>query len=1433
MKTDAYPKPGSDQDVSVPTLGRALHSLMGTYSFDSPSFISELEPPETYDFILQKIAHCSPRVSRPLLTPWTKRALVYESNPLQMRTKYKTVDKKVRPVPSYMPDPAGQTFLPVVIPSLPILPLDPPLLATFRPTKRLTEDRLQKILSSVPKDFLQTREIDLLVYVLRERELALAFEDSERGTFSDKYFPDYEIPVIEHTPWVQAPIRVPKAIEETVRQMLLDQKAAGKYEYSTASYRSRIFAVGKPKGGIRLVADVQELNKVTVRDAGLPPRTDDFAESFVGHVIYGLADLFSGYDGRKLGVASRPLTTFNSLIGPHRSCVLPQGATNSLPEFQRCTTHTLQEEIPKYGGVFVDDVGLKGPTSNYDNEEVAPGIRRFVFEYATVLDRFLARFIEAGITASGKKLVLATPRLHIVGTIVSKDGWHLEHGLVTKILNWGPLTSVTDVRSFLGTAGVGRKWIKGFSLIAKPLTQLTRIAVQREFHFSLEAETAQKELKRLISTAPVLVKLDYDAARRMSHLDSLPRASEHGLVIVGVDSCQNGTGWILFQMVEKEKHPVIFGSCTFNDTESRYSQAKLELYGVFRAFKDLRHRIWGIHFRVDVDAKFLIEMVKQPDLPNAPMTRWISYIALFDYVMNHVPATAHVGVDGLSRRKRTAEDSEEEDAEEYLDKFMNSSSYEINSVSTLANFLSTGSLYTYRPTRLDNNFFKDLLLTMRRTPRTPFASFRTTSIAEDLSCLQIVDPVPALSSELKRLKESNFDHALKDSSKASLVKRSLLSNTDDFSYAGQEFEHRRVNVSELAECELAGEIFTLEIQKYPRAYMSSLKEGAPHPSITDQSTLPGIPDPSQRTDNRFYYEDVDPLKDVTCATHSYGVQDQDSPEMWEEIVAYLKNDVLPARCEDPVKRKSFIRRTKGYFLHDDDRLWKLETQGKLPRLIVVAIDRRSSLVAEAHNGVGHRGRDATYKTLSERYFWPNMYDQIAYFVRSCNVCQLRSKARPKVAFSPTWNSGILRRFDLDTIHMPDGFGGMKYLLQATDPSMSWVEARAVRKPNSEAWAKFLYEEVYSRFGCVLLCLVDGGSEFKGAVEILFKQYGIVVIVSSPYHPEGNGHSERSHQTLVNSILRACGKDTFRWPLYVHAGLWAMRCSTSRVTGYPPYFLLYGQRPFFAFDIADRTWETLDWHTVASTEDLLAMRMQQILRRDKKLVLAMEQQKRVRQRAVDDFNSKHERHLSSGDFLLGTWVLLHETWLDSQMGNKGALRWTGPYIVHRKVQNTTYQLRELDGTVMRGSVAANRLKIFYYREEHQTVRTVEPTEYALHVAATTSSSSQASVIIGTLNQPLLVTPPFPVSIKVGIAILPENRSLSYFSTFTPSAFTSQHLHYGYHPNIAELDPTDSNPVRYVRYTASSSVFQGHIHETLLEDSNIRDLESWALDALPLR
>jgi hypothetical protein len=215
-----------------------------------------------------------------------------------------------------------------------------------------------------------------------------------------------------------------------------------------ASYWSLLFPVAKKEESLsklHLVADVQELNKVMIQDSVLPPRIDNFAEGFVGRQIYGLFDLFAGYDGCMLAVKSHPMTTLSTIIGALRLTCLPQGATNSVPEFCKCTQHYLCEEILFHANIFIDDVGAMGPFNNYNNVEISPGIRWFIYEFATMVDRILVRMIYAGITASGNKLILAVPCLHIVGTKVSKDGWHLSHGIISNILNWPDLESFSDV----------------------------------------------------------------------------------------------------------------------------------------------------------------------------------------------------------------------------------------------------------------------------------------------------------------------------------------------------------------------------------------------------------------------------------------------------------------------------------------------------------------------------------------------------------------------------------------------------------------------------------------------------------------------------------------------------------------------------------------------------------------------------------------------------------------------------------------------------------------------------------------------------------------------------------------------------------------------------------------------------------------------------
>jgi hypothetical protein len=168
----------------------------------------------------------------------------------------------------------------------------------------------------------------------------------------------------------------------------------------------------------------------------------------------------------------------------------------------------------------------------------------------------------------------------------------------------------------------------------------------------------------------------------------------------------------------------------------------------------------------------------------------------------------------------------------------------------------------------------------------------------------------------------------------------------------------------------------------------------------------------------------------------------------------------------------------------------------------------------------------------------------------------------------------------------------------------------------------------------------------------------------------------------------------------------MRVTAHRAHGYSPYFLLYGIHPVFAFDITDHTWQTLDWHDVKTYADLITLRAQQILRRDELLTPALEALRQSRLKSIENMN-KRMRYHSFKDFEPGMWVWRHETHLEGQHGRKEDMRWAGPFIIHEKHPNDVYTLRELSGVIIRGTVTVHRLKLFYYRPDRQTLKSVVP------------------------------------------------------------------------------------------------------------------------------
>ena len=123
------------------------------------------------------------------------------------------------------------------------------------------------------------------------------------------------------------------------------------------------------------------------------PIVDDFVDGFAGRQCYTVFDLFWGFDARKIHPKSRGLTAFMTPLGLLQITSLPTGFTNSPAEFQKCMAIILQDEMPEIANIFIDDLPIKGPRTQYLDSEGKPevlaenpGIRQFIWKHAKTDD---------------------------------------------------------------------------------------------------------------------------------------------------------------------------------------------------------------------------------------------------------------------------------------------------------------------------------------------------------------------------------------------------------------------------------------------------------------------------------------------------------------------------------------------------------------------------------------------------------------------------------------------------------------------------------------------------------------------------------------------------------------------------------------------------------------------------------------------------------------------------------------------------------------------------------------------------------------------------------------------------------------------------------------------------------------------------------------
>ena len=167
----------------------------------------------------------------------------------------------------------------------------------------------------------------------------------------------------------------------------------------------------------------------------------------------------SGYHQIQIRKEDIPKTAFTTRYGLYEYTVMSFGLTNAPATFMRLMNSVFHEYLDKFVVIYIDDILVYSKTED---------------EHAEHLRLILTKLREHRLYAKFSKCEFWLKELIFLGHVVSAQGVAVVPDKIQSILDWETPKSVKDVRSFLGLAGYYRRFIEGFSKLAKPMTDLLK-----------------------------------------------------------------------------------------------------------------------------------------------------------------------------------------------------------------------------------------------------------------------------------------------------------------------------------------------------------------------------------------------------------------------------------------------------------------------------------------------------------------------------------------------------------------------------------------------------------------------------------------------------------------------------------------------------------------------------------------------------------------------------------------------------------------------------------------------------------------------------------------------------------------------------------------------------------------------------------------------
>lgn len=415
------------------------------------------------------------------------------------------------------------------------------------------------------------------------------------------------------------PYRLPESqkiiIEGHVNEMLQNDII----QHSSSPWNSPLLVVPKKPDQHgnkqwRVVVDYRKLNNVTIGDAFPLPNITEILEQTGYSRYFSTLDLASGYHQITMDPVDCEKTAFSTPNGHYEFKKMPFGLKGAPATFVRAMTKILTGLQNTKCLVYLDDIIIFGRNlQDHNNKltEVFKCLRKHNLKIQPNKCHFLHR------------------EIMFLGHIISQAGIMPDPSKIEAVKNYPRPTNVKEIQTFLGFTNYYRKFIKNFSDIVSPFTQLLKKNVP--FVWSQECEKSFILLKDKLTTAPILQHPNFNKE-----------------FLLTADASDKAIGAILSQGEIGKDLPISYASRTLNSAEQNYSVTEKELLAVVWGTHTFRPYLFGRKFQIISDHQPLIWGLKVKD-PSSRLLRWRIKLEEYDFDINYKPGKSNTNADALSR----------------------------------------------------------------------------------------------------------------------------------------------------------------------------------------------------------------------------------------------------------------------------------------------------------------------------------------------------------------------------------------------------------------------------------------------------------------------------------------------------------------------------------------------------------------------------------------------------------------------------------------------------------------------------------------------------------------------------------------------------------------------------------------------------------------